>query len=476
MRLKDGLLPVVHYFFNMKTITFYSYKGGVGRSLALSNIAIRLSQLNKKVCVVDFDLDAPGLQFKFKDYILESHITNGVVDYIYEFSHNGNVPKTVKNYTVKLKPKNKSFESIDFISAGNIDELDYWKKLSMIRWADMFYGENPQGIRLPFTDSTKDKQKEFIIIERRKKEFEDFLNVKNFEISLIHSDRRLEEEERPLIGYDYEEKGVSISNDYLKLFDLLTTGLLTKTDIEKFNKLRDAEIEFSKATVEQDLAKKLIHLSKAIKLNDQQVSYFNARASTYESLKDFKKAISDYLRVSELNPQNDLNLYNLGYAFYELKKYKKSIFYLNKIDKSSKYYLLALVKKADILQDTGKINGALEILNSVLVQNPNNANALNNRAEVYRFLGRYSDAYIDIYRAIELSPDQAIFFGTLAEICADDGKNEEFYLNLAIGLSNGIEALNMRSAKDVYYKFAEEIRFKNLMTKYDINANEIFES
>ena len=52
----------------MKTITFYSYKGGVGRTLALSNVAIRLAELGKNVCVLDFDLEAPGLNFKFKNF------------------------------------------------------------------------------------------------------------------------------------------------------------------------------------------------------------------------------------------------------------------------------------------------------------------------------------------------------------------------------------------------------------------------
>ena len=48
----------------MKTLTFYSYKGGVGRSLALVNIATRLSEFGKKVCIIDFDLEAPGLHLK----------------------------------------------------------------------------------------------------------------------------------------------------------------------------------------------------------------------------------------------------------------------------------------------------------------------------------------------------------------------------------------------------------------------------
>lgn len=45
----------------MKTITFYSYKGGVGRTMALANIAWRLAVKGKRVGVLDLDLEAPGL-------------------------------------------------------------------------------------------------------------------------------------------------------------------------------------------------------------------------------------------------------------------------------------------------------------------------------------------------------------------------------------------------------------------------------
>ena len=46
-------------------LTFYSYKGGVGRSMALANIAVLLSQKKKKVLIVDWDLEAPGWNIIF---------------------------------------------------------------------------------------------------------------------------------------------------------------------------------------------------------------------------------------------------------------------------------------------------------------------------------------------------------------------------------------------------------------------------
>jgi cellulose biosynthesis protein BcsQ len=68
--------------------TFYSYKGGVGRTTALAVCAAKLARAGKKVIVVDFDLEAPGLatfltpsQVPVKgvvDYLIEKRILNGV--------------------------------------------------------------------------------------------------------------------------------------------------------------------------------------------------------------------------------------------------------------------------------------------------------------------------------------------------------------------------------------------------------------
>ena len=46
-------------------ISFYSYKGGVGRSIALSNVAVLLAQQGNRVVCIDFDLEAGGLHTIF---------------------------------------------------------------------------------------------------------------------------------------------------------------------------------------------------------------------------------------------------------------------------------------------------------------------------------------------------------------------------------------------------------------------------
>ena len=46
----------------MYTITFYSFKGGVGRTFALVNVGAYLARRGRRVLLVDFDLEAPGLE------------------------------------------------------------------------------------------------------------------------------------------------------------------------------------------------------------------------------------------------------------------------------------------------------------------------------------------------------------------------------------------------------------------------------
>jgi hypothetical protein len=46
-------------------LTFYSFKGGVGRSMALANVGVVLAHWGYNVLLVDFDLEAPGLENYF---------------------------------------------------------------------------------------------------------------------------------------------------------------------------------------------------------------------------------------------------------------------------------------------------------------------------------------------------------------------------------------------------------------------------
>lgn len=58
-----------------RVVTFYSFKGGMGRTTALAAVALLLVKQGKNVMMVDTDIEAPGLATLFFN---EEVITRGV--------------------------------------------------------------------------------------------------------------------------------------------------------------------------------------------------------------------------------------------------------------------------------------------------------------------------------------------------------------------------------------------------------------
>src|SRR5262245_59091840 len=71
-----------------KIVTFYSYKGGTGRSMALANIAWILASQGKKVLAIDWDLEAPGLHRYFHPFLEDKELkySSGLIDFFIDFS------------------------------------------------------------------------------------------------------------------------------------------------------------------------------------------------------------------------------------------------------------------------------------------------------------------------------------------------------------------------------------------------------
>jgi len=70
-----------------KVVTFYSYKGGTGRSMALANVAWILASRGKRVIMLDWDLEAPGLHRYFYPFLLDRDLrsTEGLIDFFSDF-------------------------------------------------------------------------------------------------------------------------------------------------------------------------------------------------------------------------------------------------------------------------------------------------------------------------------------------------------------------------------------------------------
>jgi len=126
----------------MKTISFYSYKGGVGRTMLTAQFARILSALGQKVAVADFDFDAPGIPVQFGKNMED--IECGLLELAGEFFVRDDDDefrkkleddlenKWLQNVGFSLKGNDiKNPGSISILPCGKIDR-DYWESISKV--------------------------------------------------------------------------------------------------------------------------------------------------------------------------------------------------------------------------------------------------------------------------------------------------------------------------------------------------------
>ena len=119
--------------------TFYSYKGGVGRSLALANTAALLVQRGRRVVLIDFDLEAPGLD-SFKEFECVAG-SPGVVEYVTEFRETNRAPDITRFvHPCELRG---AFRGQLFIMPAGKKDAHYNACRANLSWADLY--ENHHG-------------------------------------------------------------------------------------------------------------------------------------------------------------------------------------------------------------------------------------------------------------------------------------------------------------------------------------------
>lgn len=132
----------------MKTLTFYSYKGGTGRSLLLANAARYLALLGERVVAVDFDFEAPGLHYKLNinppgqrpaDAIPE----RGAVDYLLAVAREDRPPTSLRDYVVSIPLPQATQGSLHLMPAGSAPTGAYWRALTALLRQDLF--SDPEG-------------------------------------------------------------------------------------------------------------------------------------------------------------------------------------------------------------------------------------------------------------------------------------------------------------------------------------------
>jgi MinD-like ATPase involved in chromosome partitioning or flagellar assembly len=120
------------------TITFYSFKGGVGRTMALVNVAAQLAKMGRKVLLVDFDLEAPGLETF--DRLRPPQPHPGMVEFVTEYRRTHCAPD-VRDYIYSTGSVGKKGGQLWVMPAGQ-REAQYHHSLAKIDWLKLYREED----------------------------------------------------------------------------------------------------------------------------------------------------------------------------------------------------------------------------------------------------------------------------------------------------------------------------------------------
>lgn len=118
----------------MYTITFYSFKGGVGRTMSLVNVAIELAKTGKRVLLVDFDLEAPGID-AFGP-VRPKAGTPGIVEFVADYLITGTAPVATQ-YLSSCSPLPEISGELWVMPSG-IRDGTYSARLSAVDWQDLY--------------------------------------------------------------------------------------------------------------------------------------------------------------------------------------------------------------------------------------------------------------------------------------------------------------------------------------------------
>lgn len=143
-----------------KVITFYSYKGGTGRSMLVANSAWLLASAGYRILLIDWDLEAPGLHRYFKPFLADPELreTDGVIEWVTDYwdavidSHSTDIDGLIREYadprryTVSLNTDGflPPGGGIDLICAGRqnagyseaVSNFDYTRLYEELQGAD----------------------------------------------------------------------------------------------------------------------------------------------------------------------------------------------------------------------------------------------------------------------------------------------------------------------------------------------------
>ncbi len=390
-----------------KVISFYSYKGGVGRTIALIQSAYNLAKKGKRVVLMDLDIEAPSFSSIFKEYIKND---NGLINYLCNiyFKKVKNVINDDNNISSIVSKVNLNSDGEMFVvPAGKVD-IRYVKQIQMLKENVI---SNNNYIREIIHEIVKEYDIDYVFIDSR-------TGINNWGALSIADIA----DEVFLVAYPNSEniEGIKLILDLINDIKKCTV-IFSRIDPSNSGKINAKEL-FSQLNLEQEFIgiyySSLIALSKSYPIREE-INDFNV-ISDFILEEEVKKENIKWIKTHSNKVKESLEKLRSGYEFENIisSNEKKLIDSNNHIivtdNKENIYNLIEYIDKSSIvkglnqsylryMEDVIKINGSeelgsryLEIILSILMihlESLNIVDEFNKDDVIKKFIG-YSENFV----------------------------------------------------------------------------------
>jgi tetratricopeptide (TPR) repeat protein len=170
--------------------------------------------------------------------------------------------------------------------------------------------------------------------------------------------------------------------------------------------------------------KALADFNRALELNPNIDRAIGGRGETYRLMGRYEEALADFTRSLELDP-DVWEMSNRGETYRLMGRYEEALADFTRSLELDPAYAWAMGSRGQTYKAMGRHEDALADFTRALELNPDYAWAMVSRGQTYKAMGRHEDALADFTRALELNPDYAWAMGNRGETYRLMGRYQE---------------------------------------------------
>ena len=176
-----------------------------------------------------------------------------------------------------------------------------------------------------------------------------------------------------------------------------------------------------------DLTSATLLLEKAISINPDNIWYKKLLAQIYQQSQKFEEAAAIYSELSEKDPENQEYLYTKAILLSNAQKYDEAINTYRTLEKKTGINEQISVEVQQLYLANGQVNKAFEEIEKLIEYNPNEAKYYGLLADLYQSQGDSENALKNYNKILEMDPESGFVHFSLANFYLENNEVDKSF-------------------------------------------------